>query len=338
MLGLLRGCSNYSYGDYAYKVDTDYSGEPDTDSYTLNLGLAHYPNVLFVTAENVKNVSMRDMYGRHQSMCEHGIFGDPVEVKGDDFKDAVLTFKYDKDNMKLVPPKNLLVVHYAEGGYRETLEGTLDEKNCTVSLEIESGGIYMLVDRYEFMWSLEDDVSEYAHSLEYVFEGGRDFGNFPGVYAVSPIGTIPICIWDDHEDIDPETGLAYRTFFQSRSGSEIRIYSGVTRGDNAWDNALSDYEYMKSSPVIDDTFSYTYLGELVNEKDRIIYETEYTLDGRKFYQVGGYYYVDTQRYVSIGAEVPAASDESAKERAREFMQSLKFWDAGTNDDVQIDDE
>lgn len=334
MLGLLRGCAYDTFGVPNIPV------EREQTSYTIDLSKTRSPNVLSVTVENANDPYIRNMLDVHVLHTGVvGLFGCPVEVTADELGSAVLTFEYDPDNMKSVPAKNLIGLYYneEESNYEEML-GELDENAHTVTFDITRGGSYMLVDAFEWLSAWGADASEYSHPLEYVYGGGTYPEYYPGFSAVIPEGTMLNRVWGDLENKDSETGLIHKMFFDSSKESAIEIRSGVVRGDNAWDYALKDHEYMKGSPVIDDMLSYTYLGELVAENDRIIFELESDLNGEKSYTVEGYYYVGTRQYVSVAASVPASSDETEKESVRAFMRSLKFWDAGKRDDVPIADD
>lgn len=334
-LGLLRGCAYEPVGGIM-DIPINDEREPST-SYTIDLSKTRAPYVLSVTVENANDPYIRNMLDVHVLHTGVvGLFGCPVEVTADELESAVLTFEYDPDNMKSVPANNLIGLYYneEENNYEEML-GELDESSHTVTFEITREGSYMLVDAFEWLSVWGIDASEYSHPLEYVYEGGTYPEYYPGFSAVIPDGTMLSRVWGDLENKDSETGLIHKMFFDSSRESAIEIDSGVIRGDNAWDYALKDYEYMKSGPVINDI---SYIGELVNEKDRIIYELERNLNGEKSYTVAGYYYVGTRQYVSVTASVSASSDETAKESARAFMRSLKFWDAGKRDDVVIGDD
>ena len=337
-LGLLRGCSYTPTGEIFVRPEENVS-ETRTE-YTLDLSDTRAPNVLSVKAENAANpeiMNLLDVNVLHTGVV--GLFGCPVQVSADKLENAKLTFTFDPKNMKSVPAKNLIGLYYNDNTNNyEEITGTLDETAHTVAFDISREGDYMLADAYEWLSAWGADASEYSHPLEYVYEGGTYPAYYPGFSAVIPDGTMLNRVWGDLEDKDSETDLIHKMFFDSTKESDIEISAGVIRGDNAWEYALKDYEYMKSSPIIDDMLSYTYLGKLENEKDRIIFELESSLNGQKSYMASGYYYVGTRQYVSVIASVPVSSDETAKESVREFMRSLKFWDAGKRDDAITDDE
>lgn len=336
LLELLRG---FGFKTIGGKQDILVETEPST-SYTIDLSQTRAPNVLSVTVDDAVEPYIRNMLDVHVLHTDVvGLFGCPVEVTADELENAVLTFEYDPENMKNVPAKNLIGLYYNEEEYNyEEILGELDESACTVTFDITREGSYMLVDAFEWLSVWGVDASEYSHPLEYVYEGRTYPEYYPGFSAIIPDGTMLNRVWGDLENKDSETGLIHKMFFDSSRESAIEIDSEVIHGNNAWDQALKDCEYMKSSPVIDDMLGYTYLGELVNEKDRMICELEGNFNGEKSYTVIGYFYVGTRQCVSVTASVSASSDETAKENVRAFMRSLKFWDAGKRDDVVIGDD
>lgn len=165
VLGLLRGCS---YAPVGGIMDIPVVERVPSTSYTLDLSRTRAPNVLSVTVENAVEpylYNMLDVHVLHTDVV--GLFGCPVEVTGEDIENATLTFRYDPDNMKKVPAKNLIGLYYNEDEYNyEEMLGTLDETACTVTFEISREGSYMLVDAYEWFLAWGADIPQYAHPFE----------------------------------------------------------------------------------------------------------------------------------------------------------------------------
>ncbi|MCM1132804.1 MAG: hypothetical protein NC340_04965 [Ruminococcus flavefaciens] len=97
-----------------------------------------------------------------------GLVGVPVELEYDDeVTDPVISFTYNKDELRGMPEKNIVLLHYnEEDSFYDTVKSVLDTDNCTVSAEIDEQGVYLLADAYFWYGCWGMDVSEYAYEVK----------------------------------------------------------------------------------------------------------------------------------------------------------------------------
>lgn len=129
-------------------------------------------DVLLIPREEIdisRDVSFEDLYGRHVLHSGVvGLVGSPVEVSFNPAKveGGKLVFVYDPDQLKGVRPDALMFLWYdeEEGFYRELEEGVLNTENLSMSIEIDKPGVYLLVNKYQWLnaWGagFEDDGYE----------------------------------------------------------------------------------------------------------------------------------------------------------------------------------
>ena len=128
-----------------------------------------------------RKVSIEDLYNinvLHSGVV--GLVGAPLEIGFDeDIKNARLTFYCNKDELRGIPEKNLIVLHYDESEcfYNQVDTAIIDLENCTVSAAINEPGVYLLADAYQWYgcWGL--DVSEYAYdasAYDYISDWERE--------------------------------------------------------------------------------------------------------------------------------------------------------------------
>lgn len=116
-----------------------------------------------------KHASVKDLYNvnyLHSGVV--GLVGIPAELTYDEeVTEPVISFTYDKNELRGIPEKNLIMLHYSEeDSFYNTVENTvLDIDNCTVSAEIEEEGVYLLADAYQWYSCWGVDVSEYAYEI-----------------------------------------------------------------------------------------------------------------------------------------------------------------------------
>lgn len=188
----LVSCGNYAVEKTADDISedvsvTDVTEEETTESETkvkiesetenekltigVNLSDADVKQVAKVGINGIfsKDTTVSDVYNinvLHTGVV--GLFGCPVEITSSEFKDAVIVFEYNPDNMNNVPAENLIVLHYNEADcFYDTIPSKLDKENHTVSAKITEPGAYMLADAYEWNAVWGEDVSEYAHDILY---------------------------------------------------------------------------------------------------------------------------------------------------------------------------
>ena len=116
-----------------------------------------------------KHASVKDLYNvnyLHSGVV--GLVGIPVELTYDEeVTKPVISFTYNKDELRGIPEKNLIMLHYSEeDSFYNTMENAvLDIDNCTVSTEIQEEGVYLLVDAYQWYDCWGVDVSDYTYEV-----------------------------------------------------------------------------------------------------------------------------------------------------------------------------
>ncbi len=328
-LGLLRGCSYIPDGGMTYHpdipgVELRPESEPSSE-YTLDLSRTRCPQVLSVTIENGDDPYLRnllDIHVLHTGVV--GLFGCPVEVEGTT-GNSKLIFRYDPDDMRNVPARNLIGLYYNENSEYEELKPTLDEEAHTVSFDIDSDGAYMLVDLYEWYKAWGADLPEYAHPLEMTFEGGYYPSFYPSFDVTVPEGT-SLNFSSDMEWTNPETGLVSKDYFSSKNGSRLNISAKVIRGEGAWADALAGANYVRSNPSVEGLLLWNSMEELAVEPKRIVLLKNSTFTGKEIVAASCYYYVSPTESVSMEVYVPAGDAELEKE-LREFVLGIRFYDS-----------
>ncbi len=117
-----------------------------------------------------KHAKVEDLYNIHVLHSEVvGLVGIPVELDYDEeVKNPRIGFKYDTSELRGIPEKNLIMLHYSEEeAFYNTVENfQLDTDMCTVSADIEEPGVYLLADAYQWYDCWGIDVSEYAYERD----------------------------------------------------------------------------------------------------------------------------------------------------------------------------
>ena len=107
-----------------------------------------------------KEASVDDVSGHVLHMGVVGRIGLPFELDfTDTVTDAQLTFTYNKDELRGVPEENLIVLYYDED-YEELPPPVLDKENCTITVNAEKPGVYIVVDAYQWFDAWGDSRAE----------------------------------------------------------------------------------------------------------------------------------------------------------------------------------
>jgi len=119
-------------------------------------------------SDNIKkHAKVTDLYNidvLHSGVV--GLIGIPVELEYDEeVSEPRLTFTYDTSELRGVPEKNLVMLHYSEeDAFYNTVEDfSLNTDDCTVSAPIKEEGVYLLADAYLWYGCWGMDVSEYEY-------------------------------------------------------------------------------------------------------------------------------------------------------------------------------
>ncbi len=97
-----------------------------------------------------------------------GLVGVPFELEYDsEVANPVIAFTYDTDELRGMPEKNLIMLHYnEEDGFYDTVKSVTDTEEKTVSAEIQEQGVYLLADAYQWYGCWGADVSEYEYEIK----------------------------------------------------------------------------------------------------------------------------------------------------------------------------
>lgn len=149
--------------------------EPDIkhQTYTKSIEKGEKPEVTAVhlscmcDGDIKEKVEISDLYNvnvLHSGVV--GLVGVPIELTYDDsLSETKLYFIYDADELRGIPPKNLIMLHYnEESQFYDTVENAvLNEDEHTVSADISEVGVYLLADAYQWYDCWGIDVSEYEY-------------------------------------------------------------------------------------------------------------------------------------------------------------------------------
>ncbi len=117
---------------------------------------------------DVGAASVRDVFEiEYMASGVVGLVGVPVRVDYDENAKPTLTFYYNKDALRGIPERNLIILHESVNGtYDQVGQETLDQAAHTLSVAIPEPGIYMMADRYQWYSAWGIDVSEYAYDVD----------------------------------------------------------------------------------------------------------------------------------------------------------------------------
>lgn len=121
-------------------------------------------------ADNIKkHARVEDIFNVNVLHSEVvGLVGVPFELEYDsEVTNPVITFTYNTDELRGMPEKNLIMLHYNEDdSFYDTVKSVTDTDNKTVSAEIKEQGVYLLADAYQWYDCWGVDVSEYAYEIK----------------------------------------------------------------------------------------------------------------------------------------------------------------------------
>lgn len=212
-----------------------------------------------------------------------GDVGISVEIDYENIENPVISFTYDKKQLFGVPEENLIILHYdknSDNDYSE-IKSVLDTKNCTLTAEISTDGIYVLADIYQWREYNGEDSSAYKH---YTYElskwkknydtgdimelADRDWAmeNAPD-FHVSTVEELASVVWYANavemteisltleDDIDL-TGYEWKSMNWQYTGNENIDFKGFVEGNGHTINGMKIYE--------EDCFNVGFLGFAVN--------------------------------------------------------------------------
>ncbi len=97
-----------------------------------------------------------------------GLVGSPVELEFDEnVTKPVMSFEYDEAQLRGIPVKNLIVLHYSEKDqFYNTIGSYIEMEKNRVSFIPEEPGVYLLADAYQWLGVWGYDVSEYEYTID----------------------------------------------------------------------------------------------------------------------------------------------------------------------------
>lgn len=152
------------------------SAEPFLQECHKTIRNGEKPEVIRITFEGIcadnikKHASVRDLYNvniLHSGVV--GLMGIPIELEYDDtISKPQLTFRYNDEELRGIPEKNLIMLHYSEEeSFYNTVEAAVfDAETNTVSAPIDEPGVYLLADAYQWYGTWGMDVSEYEYERD----------------------------------------------------------------------------------------------------------------------------------------------------------------------------
>lgn len=97
-----------------------------------------------------------------------GILGSPVDIGFDDVDKPSLAFWYSEEDLRGVPERNIMMLHYSEEEQQYFVmdEAVLDTDMNTITADIEEEGVYVLVDAYQWLKAMGKDASDYKYDFD----------------------------------------------------------------------------------------------------------------------------------------------------------------------------
>ena len=146
--------SNDKDDDSESDEDSTDSEETKSKSCRKMIGTKKYPEVTAVifTAESIGSLKDNSSVSESSNVIHQGVVGRvgaPIELVFNKWvTPQKLTFCYDKDELRGIPEKNLIVLHYNEDdAFYDTVEGSvLDTDACTIECEVSEEGAYLLAE------------------------------------------------------------------------------------------------------------------------------------------------------------------------------------------------
>ena len=158
-------------------VSSSSSSVPESDgrqTFTETVRLDKMPEVIKVefsgkcTDDIKQHAEISDMSGHVLHSGVVGRIGVPIELKYNGVDDPQISFYYDKNELRGVPEKNLILLYcLGENESYDTVESAkLDTEKCTVTAAAQGDGIYLLADAYQWYSAWGFDASEYAYEKD----------------------------------------------------------------------------------------------------------------------------------------------------------------------------
>lgn len=172
----IRKAQNEYVREYDDDDETLPAGVSDEgNTYTLSLNSRYKPEIDQIILKDTANkqrmlkVRVRDIYETDYYVNQTaGLVGPPLEIVYEDESEPLeLTFHYVEKELGVIPPRNLMVMKYDKNDQMpRVIEGEeLDTDNCTLTVQIDGSGSYLLIDRYIWYTLWGEDASEYEYDI-----------------------------------------------------------------------------------------------------------------------------------------------------------------------------
>ncbi len=195
-----------------------------------------------------------------------GLVGVPFELEYDsEVTNPVITFTYNTDELRGMPEKNLVMLHYnEEDSFYDTVKSVTDTEKKTVSAEIEEQGVYLLADAYLWYGCWGMDVSDYEYEIKKEdyptdWERENDTGDIMSLadkewamenapdFHVSTAEELASAVWyvngvSGFVNITIEDDIDLSGYMWKSMGWNKQAFSGTVDGQNHTINGLTIYE------------------------------------------------------------------------------------------------
>ena len=157
--------------DYENSVAEDENGY---QSFYQQIDLSRKPEItgVKVTAKCTQNIkkalSVRED-GNVMVRETVGIIGEPIEFQTNSLaEDVTLTFKYNPDELRGIPEKNItpMYINFEENVFKLIYDFELNTDENTVSFSADESGTYILLDIYQYGTAMGMEISQYAYEKD----------------------------------------------------------------------------------------------------------------------------------------------------------------------------
>lgn len=145
-----------------FEMPLNNAEKPETVGVVINAGCS---------GDIKSHVRVTDVYGKnvlHSGVV--GLVGCPVEVSYDDnVTEPELRIVYDPEQLRGIPEKNLIMLHFNENDqFYDTVSEAklLNDGWCSVAANIREPGVYLLADAYQWYSAWGTDVSQYEYNVD----------------------------------------------------------------------------------------------------------------------------------------------------------------------------
>ncbi|MBQ9948524.1 MAG: hypothetical protein IJO91_09075 [Oscillospiraceae bacterium] len=313
------------------RVEPDIPQQP-RDYYSLDLSGSERPQVTLVELSGADNADIYNLYNVHVLHSGVvGLFGCPVEVSADEYEGASLAFRYDRDNMDLVPPENLIVLHYDEEDcFYNELRSVHSAEDGIVSVAITEGGVYMLADKYEWYRVWGYDMEQFAHDT--VFRGEAADATFE---MLVPAG-VKYDIVSSYPQ-ETEQGRTETLLIEGDDDEPFYIHAVLYEGEDVWQKEHNGWRELMYSPP---EYHHITAEELTleNGSEAMLYRWIIDDQPRGIHgsaSIIAQYKINDNAFVGVSYHVTDKTDEAALlDRGAEYLRTFR-WTSGISEEAFV---